>query len=91
MEQVAKVMEHFQIALPAKVRVKYHIRIGDFVEVAPTKEGILLKPKELIDKSQTYFWTKEWQNAENMVERDFEKGRVKTFDTVEDFLKDLNK
>lgn len=90
MEQIAKVMEHFQIALPAKVRVKFHIKVGDFIEVTPTKEGILLKPKELIDKNQSYFWTKEWQHAEKLVERDFKKERFKTFDNVEDFLKDLN-
>ena len=91
MPEVAKVMEHFQIALPAKIRNKLYIKIGDFLEARAVKDGILLKPKELIDKSQAYFWTKEWQEAEKKADEDFKAGRFKTFESVGDFLKDLHK
>lgn len=91
MSEIAKVMNHFQIALPAKIRNKFHIKIGDFLEAVSVKGGILLKPKELVDKSQAYFWTKEWQEAEKEVDEDFKAGCFKTFENVEDFLKDLHK
>ncbi len=91
MAQIAKVMDHFQIALPAKIRNKFHIKVGDFLEARAVKEGILLKPKELVDKSQAYFWTKEWQEAEKKVDKHFKSRRFKTFESVEDFLKDLHK
>ena len=91
MAEIAKVMDHFQIALPAKIRNKFHIKVGDFLEARAVKDGILLKPKELVDKSQAYFWTKEWQEAERKVDKDFRAGRFKTFESVEDFLKDLHK
>ena len=91
MSELAKVMEHFQITLPVKIRNRFHIRVGDFIETKPVKDGILLKPKQLIDKDQTYFWTKEWQKAENKVDDDFKTGHFKTFENAEDFLKNLHK
>ena len=91
MAEIAKVMDHFQIALPAKIRNKFHIKVGDFLEARAVKDGILLKPKELVDKSQAYFWTKEWQKAEKKVDKDFKSRQFKTFESVEDFLKDLHK
>ncbi len=40
-------------------------------------------------KSQAYFWTKEWQEAEREASEDIKAGRGKTFDTVEELVKDL--
>jgi antitoxin MazE len=45
--------------------------------------------KKLINKSQAYFWTKKWQDAEKEAEEDIKAGRTKTFDSVNDLLKDL--
>jgi hypothetical protein len=42
-----------------------------------------------IIKSQAYFWTKEWQEAEREASEDIKAGRVKTYDNVEELLKDL--
>jgi hypothetical protein len=47
--------------------------------------------EKLIDKSQAYFWTKNWQDAEKEAEEDIKAGRVNTFDSVNDQIKDLNK
>lgn len=41
-------------------------------------------------KSQAYFWTKEWQEAEREASRDIAAGRVKTFDTAEELAKELD-
>ena len=42
-------------------------------------------------KNQAYFWTGEWQDAEREASKDIKAGRVKTFDTVEGLLADLDK
>jgi len=47
-------------------------------------------PKKLIDKSQAYFWTRRWQKAEKEAFQDIEAGRVKTFDSVDELIKDLD-
>ena len=48
-------------------------------------------PKKLVDKSQAYFWTKRWQDAEREADEDIKAGRVKTFDSVDELIKDLDK
>ena len=48
-------------------------------------------PMELVDKSQAYFWTKKWQEGERQADEDIKAGRVKTFDSVDDLIKDLDK
>ena len=42
-----------------------------------------------MDKSQAYFWTKEWQEAEKEASVDIKAGRVKSFDRVEELFEDL--
>ena len=38
-----KVFPKGQVVIPVSLREKYHIRIGDHVDVVPTEKGILLK------------------------------------------------
>ena len=47
-------------------------------------------PKKLVDKSQAYFWTKRWQKGEKEAAEDIKAGRVKTFESVDELIKDLD-
>jgi len=47
-------------------------------------------PKKLVDKSQAYFWTRKWQEAEREADEDIKAGRVKAFDSVDELIKDLD-
>ena len=87
----SKVTRHGQVTLPASIRRRLGISEGDLVEVAMEDDRAVLLPKKLIDSSQAYFWTKEWQEAEKEASEDIKAGRVKSFDTVEDLLADLDK
>ena len=46
-------------------------------------------PKKLVDKSQAYFWTRRWQEGEREADEDIKAGRVKTFDSVDELIRDL--
>jgi len=46
-------------------------------------------PKKLVDKSQAYFWTKRWQEAEKEADEDIRAGRVKVFGSVDELIEDL--
>lgn len=85
------VRKNAQITLPAGIRKKAHIEEGDILEAEVRGDEIVLKPKKLIDKSQAWYWTEEWQKGEREADEDIAAGRVKTFDNVEDFIKDLNR
>ena len=84
------VRKNAQITLPAGIRRKAHIEEGDILEAEVRGDEIILKPKKLIDKSQAWYWTKEWQEAERQADEDIAAGRVKEFDTVDELIKDLN-
>jgi AbrB family looped-hinge helix DNA binding protein len=89
MATYSRVTRHGQITLPASVRKKLGVEEGDIVEIDVVDEHAVLLPKKLVDKSQAYFWTKEWQEAEREASDDIKAGRVKTFDTVEELFEDL--
>ncbi len=86
----SKVTRHGQITLPASVRKKLGIEEGDIIEIEVVDEQAMLTPKKLVDKSQTYFWTKQWQDAEKEADGDIKAGRVKVFNTVEELIKELD-
>jgi len=48
-------------------------------------------PKKLVDKSQAYFWTRRWQKGEKEAAEDIKAGRVKTFNSADELIKDLDK
>lgn len=86
----AKVSEKYRITLPPEARQKLHIDVGDLVEVRIKDAEIVLRPKSLIDSSQSWFWSKEWQQEEKEVEVEYKAGRHKTAKNVKEFLKKLH-
>lgn len=90
MTTYSKVTRHGQVTLPASVRKKLGIEEGDLIEVVVEDDKAVLLPKKIIDKSQAYFWTKEWQEAEKEANADIKAGRIKTFDIAEELLADLD-
>ena len=85
----SKVTRHGQITLPASVRRELRIEEGDLVEIQVVRDRAVLVPKKLVDKSQAYFWTKEWQEAEREADEDIKAGRVKPFNSADELFEDL--
>jgi len=79
-----------QVTLPKAIRERTNMQPGDFVEVNLDDEGrIVLTPKKLVDASQAYFWTEEWQKGERKADEDIKAGRVKRFKSAADAVKYL--
>ena len=88
---VVKVQKNKNITLPLWVLKRFHVGPGDFVQLQETRAGILLKPGKLVDPSQSYFWTKEWQTGELEVEMERRHGKVKRFKSMKALVKDLDR
>ena len=89
---IVKVKENFQITLPASVRKKHKIAVGDYVEAEDLKEGIMIKPLKLVHPDQSWFYTKEWQEGERQADEAIAKGEVVgPFNNIRDALKALKK
>ena len=88
---LTKVTRHGQVTLPAAIRRLLHIEEGDYVEMRVAEDSVVLTPKKLIDKSQAYYWTPEWQAAEQEADEDIAAGRIHQIDNVEDAIAHLHK
>lgn len=86
---LVKVQKNKNITLPTAVMARFHLSTGDFVQLQETREGVLLKPAKLVDPSQAYFWTKEWQAGEREAEEDIRHGRIKSAPSVKALMKNL--
>jgi len=62
-----KVRQFSQITLPAKIRKKFHLSEGDYLQVEEVKQGILLKPVAVIEKKLA--WEKVFKTKERVKEK----------------------
>jgi len=84
-----KLREKGQITIPAPLRKRLNLSEGDSILIEERNGQIILKP--LLDPSQAWFWTEEWQEGEREAEKDIEEGRTKGFDDVEDLIEELKR
>lgn len=89
MDNLIKVREKGQITLPLYMRKKLRLEQGDLVLAKIVDNTVVLIPQETIDKDQTWFWTERWQKKEAEAEEDIKKGRVKSFESVEDLFDEI--
>jgi len=90
-QHIMKIQKNKNITLPAWILREFRVAPGDYVQLEVTKQGVLLKPAKLVDPSQAYFWTKDWQKGEAEVQKEIRKGRVKKARTVKGLIKDLRR
>lgn len=88
---VLQIRRNFQITLPAAIRKRLHLHIGDILETTLKEGKIVIAPKKTIDAEQSWFWSKEWQDAEREAEEDIRAGRVRKFKNAQDLIKNLDK
>jgi len=79
-----------QITLPGDITRAANLSEGDPIEVRYFDGVITLVPKKMVDASQAWFWSPEWQAGEREASADIAAGKVRGFDTDEDFLKSLD-
>jgi len=89
---IMKISPQGQIRIPKQIMTTLGIEKGDYIEVDVEERQIVLKPRKLIDPSQGWYWTKEWQKMEAGVDDEIKAGRVSPkFKTAEEGLKWLKK
>jgi antitoxin PrlF len=75
-----------QLTLPDDIRKAARLEVGDLLEAEITADGILLRPQKLIDATQTWFWTPEWQAGERAADADHAAGRIESFSSGDEFI-----
>ena len=88
MPAIMKISSQGQIRIPKKIMIDLGIEKGDFVEIDVEEMQIVLKPRKLIDPSQGWHWTREWQEMENDVDQEIKKDQLSArFTSVKEGLK----
>jgi len=80
-----------QLTLPEEIRSAARLEEGDLLDAELTSEGILLRPQKIIDATQAWFWTPEWQAGEREADADIAAGGVEAFASGEELLGALRK
>jgi antitoxin PrlF len=75
-----------QLTLPEEIRAAAHLEEGDLLEAEITEDGILLRPQKVIDATQAWFWTPDWQAGEREADAQEAAGLGETFKSGEAFL-----
>lgn len=84
---LVKVKSKYQIVIPEDVRQRLKVEIGDTLEIEEKNGVLVAKPVMVIEKSQAYFWTKEWQEMEKEAEEAKKKKRFKDFKKADEAVK----
>lgn len=63
-----------QLTIPGEVRDAARLEVGAMVEFEVTDQGVLLRPKAMIDADDAWFWTREWQQGEREAQAELESG-----------------
>ena len=88
MPTIMKISPQGQIRIPKNIMITLGIEKGDYVELDIEERQIVLKPRKLIDPSQSWYWTKEWQKMEADVDKEIEKNHLSAkFESAEEGLK----
>lgn len=84
---LVKIKNKFQIVIPDEVRKKLKVEIGDTLEIEERDGVLVARPVMIVDRSQAYFWTEEWQKGEREAEEAKRKGRFREFDNADEAIK----
>ena len=74
---IAQLRRRSQITLPNDVVKKMKLQEGDNLDIAIEDDKIINKPVIVIDRSQAWFWSKEWQKKESEVDRQKTGGKIR--------------
>lgn len=87
---ITKLRGRSQITLPSDVVKKLKLNTGDNLDITLEGDKIVIKPVLIIDRSQAWFWSEEWQGKENEADEDIKAGRVYRAKDTNDLFSQLD-
>jgi len=87
MKTTVKVREKYQVTIPEDVRSIIPLKVGERVQVVARGGEIVISPVIEVPRSQTWFWSNEWQEKIAKSMNNIEKGKMKVFKSVKEAKK----
>ena len=79
-----------QVTIPKQIVRKLNLKPGDKLEFSLDNDKIIIKPVAIIDRSQAWFYTPEWQEGEKEVDRQIREGKIHSAEGLDELYKKLN-
>lgn len=76
MSTTVKVRTKHSVTIPAEVRKKIRLAVGDRVEVTAEEGRIVIRPMIEVPRDQAWYWKKEWQRKELEADEDIATDRI---------------
>jgi antitoxin MazE len=86
---ITQLRNRSQITLPSEIIKILKLQKGDNLDVVVDDDKIIIKPVLEIDRSQAWFWSKEWQAMEKEADEDIKHGRVQQAKNVKELIEKL--
>jgi antitoxin MazE len=87
---ITQLRRRSQVTLPSEVIKKLKLQEGDNLEIVVDDDKIVIRPVLVIDRSQSWFWSKKWQEMEKEADEDIKNGKVHKAGSVEELLEKLD-
>jgi AbrB family looped-hinge helix DNA binding protein len=88
---LSQVRKKGQVTIPTEIREAAGIEEGTVLEFELSEEGIVMRPKEMIDADQAWFWKRGWQEGELEASAEHAAGKGKVYKSEEAFLAALKR
>jgi len=87
---ITQLRRRSQVTLPSEVVKKMKLQEGDNLDIILEDDKIIIKPVLVIDRSQSWFWSKKWQEMEKEADEDIKYGRVHKAKNVKELIDKLD-
>ena len=87
---ITQLRRRSQVTLPSEVVKKMKLQEGDNLDIVIEDDRIIIKPVLVIDRSQAWFWSKNWQEMEREADDDIKHGRVQKAKDTKELMEKLD-
>ena len=78
-----------QVTIPKELVRKFNLRIGDKLDIDEKDGKIIITPVVIIPKDQVWYYSNKWQQMEQEVDEQMDKGQVYKAKSKEELFKGL--
>lgn len=87
---ITQLRNRSQITLPSEIVKKMSLQEGDNLDIILEDDKIVIKPVLVIDRSQSWFWAKKWQQMEKEADEDIKQGKVQKAKNLKELIRKLD-
>lgn len=80
-----------QIIIPREVIDILRLKEDDYLDIYIKNNRIIIEPKILVPRDQSYFFTKEWQTDEQNAEKDIREGHITKTKNLDELFREMDK